>query len=192
MKCTWRAPAASHPRRARRVRLLTRRRSDLTGEELWGMTQLGYIPLKLLISTIRVLAGSDRRHQGGVPEFREGRDPRFDHPDLRRGAKQVFDRLKREAAALGAEDVVGIKTYIIELGTSLVEIFSVGTAVRKLTGVAVQTASLPARSHHSRQGYLATTVFGRLRPAVDARRRRDFGVPYGAPNVQELDSQDDP
>ena len=25
--------------------------SDLTGEELWGMTQLGYMPIKLLIST---------------------------------------------------------------------------------------------------------------------------------------------
>jgi hypothetical protein len=25
--------------------------SDLTGEELWGMTQLGYAPIKLLIST---------------------------------------------------------------------------------------------------------------------------------------------
>jgi uncharacterized protein YbjQ (UPF0145 family) len=60
--------------------------------------------------------------------------------------EQVFDRLKREAAALGAEEVVGIKTYIIELGTSLVEIFSVGTAVRKLPGVGVQTATLPAQA----------------------------------------------
>jgi hypothetical protein len=41
---------------------------------------------------------------------------------------------------------VGIKTYIIELGTSLIEIFSVGTAVRKLAGIGVQTASLPAQA----------------------------------------------
>jgi uncharacterized protein YbjQ (UPF0145 family) len=70
--------------------------SDLTGEELWGMTQL--------------------------------------------------DRLKSEAAALNADEVVGIKTYIIELGSSLVEIFAVGTAMRKMTGVAVQTANLPAQA----------------------------------------------
>ena len=60
--------------------------------------------------------------------------------------EQVFERLKREAAALGAEEVIGIKTYIIELGSSLVEIFSVGTAMRKLPGIAVQTASLPAQA----------------------------------------------
>jgi hypothetical protein len=58
--------------------------------------------------------------------------------------EHVFERLKREAAAAGAEEVVGIKTYIIELGSSLVEIFAVGTAVRKLPGIGVKTASLPA------------------------------------------------
>ena len=41
---------------------------------------------------------------------------------------------------------MGIETYVVELGTSLVEIFSVGTAVRKLQGVGVQTASLPAQA----------------------------------------------
>ncbi len=34
----------------------------------------------------------------------------------------VFDRLKSEAAALNADAVVGINTYIIELGSSMVEI----------------------------------------------------------------------
>ena len=60
--------------------------------------------------------------------------------------EHVFERLKREAAAAGAEEVVGIKTYIIELGSSLVEIFAVGTAVRKLPGIAVKTAALPAQA----------------------------------------------
>ena len=60
--------------------------------------------------------------------------------------EQVFDRLNREAAALNAEEVVGIKTYIVELGSSLVEIFAVGTAVRKLEGMGVKTAALPAQA----------------------------------------------
>jgi hypothetical protein len=42
--------------------------------------------------------------------------------------------------------VVGIKTYIIELGSNLIEIFAVGTAVRKLQGVGVKTAALPAQA----------------------------------------------
>jgi uncharacterized protein YbjQ (UPF0145 family) len=119
--------------------------SDLTGEELWGMTQLGYVPLKLLISTSVYSLGAIGGIKAAFQSFVKGEIP--DLTSLIYDAReQVFDRLKREAAALGAEEVVGIKTYIIELGTSLVEIFSVGTAVRKLPGVGVQTASLPAQA----------------------------------------------
>jgi Putative heavy-metal-binding len=60
--------------------------------------------------------------------------------------EHVFDRLKREATAVGAEEVVGIKTYIIELGSSLVEIFAVGTAIRKQPGMTVKTQTLPAQA----------------------------------------------
>ena len=60
--------------------------------------------------------------------------------------EQVFDRVNREAAALGAEEVVGIKTYIVELGSGLVEIFAVGTAIRKLPGLTVKTPTLPAQA----------------------------------------------
>ncbi len=42
--------------------------------------------------------------------------------------------------------MVGIKTYTVELGSSLVEIFAVGTAVRKLSGMTVQTAALAAQA----------------------------------------------
>ena len=119
--------------------------SDLTGEELWGMTQLGYVPLKLLISTSVYSLGAIGGIKAAFQSFVKGEIP--DLTSLIYDAReQVFDRLKREAAALGAEEVVGIKTYIIELGTSLVEIFSVGTAVRKLPGVGVQTATLPAQA----------------------------------------------
>jgi Putative heavy-metal-binding len=60
--------------------------------------------------------------------------------------EHVFDRLKSEAAAVGAEEVVGIKTYIIELGSSLVEIFAVGTAIRRQSGMTVRTQTLPAQA----------------------------------------------
>jgi uncharacterized protein YbjQ (UPF0145 family) len=119
--------------------------SDLTGEELWGMTQLGYIPLKLLISTSVYSLGAIGGIKAAFKSFARGEIS--DLTTLVYDAREhVFDRLKREAAALGAEEVVGIKTYIVELGTSLVEIFAVGTAVRKLQGVGVKTAALPAQA----------------------------------------------
>jgi uncharacterized protein YbjQ (UPF0145 family) len=119
--------------------------SDLTGEELWGMTQLGYIPIKLLISTSVYSLGAI----GGIKAAFKGfvRGEISDLTTLIYDAREhVFDRIKSEAATLAAEEVVGIKTYIIELGSNLVEIFAVGTAVRKMTGVGVQTANLPAQA----------------------------------------------
>jgi uncharacterized protein YbjQ (UPF0145 family) len=119
--------------------------SDLTGEELWGMTQLGYAPIKLLISTSVYSLGAI----GGIRAAFQGlvRGEISDLTTLVYDAREhVFDRLKNEAAALNAEEVVGIKTYIIELGSSLVEIFAVGTAVRKMSGMSVQTPNLPAQA----------------------------------------------
>jgi len=58
----------------------------------------------------------------------------------------VFERLKSEASAAGAEEVVGIKTYIVELGSGLVEVVAIGTAVRKIPGMGVQTSPLPAQA----------------------------------------------
>ena len=119
--------------------------SDLTGEELWGMTQLGYMPIKLLISTSVYSLGAI----GGIKAAFQSlvRGELGDLTTLIYEAReQVFERIKREAATLGAEEVVGIKTYIVELGPSLVEIFAVGTAVRTLPGMGVKTATLPAQA----------------------------------------------
>jgi uncharacterized protein YbjQ (UPF0145 family) len=119
--------------------------SDLTGEELWGMTQLGYMPIKLLISTSVYSLGAIGGIKAAFQSFVRGE--LGDLTTLIYDAREhVFDRLKNEASALGAEEVVGIKTYIVELGSSLVEIFAVGTAVRNFQGMAVKTPALPAQA----------------------------------------------
>jgi uncharacterized protein YbjQ (UPF0145 family) len=119
--------------------------SDLTGEELWGMTQLGYMPIKLLISTSVYSLGAIGGIRAALKSLVRGE--LGDLTTLIYDAReQVFERIKNEAAALGAEEVVGIKTYIVELGSSLIEIFAVGTAVRKLQGMTVNTPALPAQA----------------------------------------------
>jgi uncharacterized protein YbjQ (UPF0145 family) len=119
--------------------------SDLTGEELWGMSQLGYMPIKLLISTSVYSLGAIGGIKAAFRSFVKGEIG--DLTTLIYDAREhVFDRLKSEAAAVGAEEVVGIKTYIVELGSSLVEIFAVGTAIRKLPGMGVNTQTLPAQA----------------------------------------------
>jgi uncharacterized protein YbjQ (UPF0145 family) len=119
--------------------------SDLTGEELWGMAQLGYMPIKLLISTSVYSLGAIGGIKAAFRSFVKGEIG--DLTTLIYDAREhVFERLKREATAAGAEEVVGIKTYIIELGSNLVEIFAVGTAIRKLPGMGVKTQTLPAQA----------------------------------------------
>ena len=41
------------------------------------------------------------------------------------------------------EYVVGVKTYIAELGGGLVEFMAIGTAIKKVQGVAVASPALP-------------------------------------------------
>jgi uncharacterized protein YbjQ (UPF0145 family) len=119
--------------------------SDLTGEELWSMTSLGYAPIKLLISTSVYSLGAI----GGLKAMFKGfiKGEISDLTTLIYDAREnVFDRLQSEAAAVGAEEVVGIKTYIVELGSGLIEVVAVGTAVRKLPNFRVETPALPAQA----------------------------------------------
>lgn len=119
--------------------------SDLTGEELWAMTSLGYVPVKLLISTSVYSLGAI----GGIKALFKGfvKGEISDLTTLVYDAREhVFDRLKSEAADLGADEVVGIKTYVVELGSGLIELVAIGTAVRKLNNVKVESPSLPAQA----------------------------------------------
>lgn len=119
--------------------------SDLTGEELWAMTQLGLAPQKLLISTAVYSLGAI----GGLKAMFKGlvRGEVSDLTSMIYDAREhVFDRLKNDAAAVGADEVIGLKTYIIEIGVGLVEIVAIGTAMRKIAGLSVATPSLPAQA----------------------------------------------
>jgi uncharacterized protein YbjQ (UPF0145 family) len=119
--------------------------SDLTGEELWSMTSLGYAPIKLLISTSVYSLGTIGSMKAMFKGFVKGEIS--DLTTLIYDAREnAFDRLRKDAAAARAEEVVGIKTYIVELAPGLIEIIAVGTAVRKLPDFKVATPSLPAQA----------------------------------------------
>ena len=119
--------------------------SDLTGEELWAMSSLGYAPVKLLISASVYSLGSIGGLKAAFKAFVKGEIS--DLTTLIHDAREVaINRLKSEADALGAQDVVGVKTYIAEIGNNLVEFLAIGTAIKKIPGMAVQTPTLPAHA----------------------------------------------
>jgi len=119
--------------------------SDLTAEELWAMTQLGVAPIKLLISASIYSLGMAGGFKAMIKSFTRGEIS--DLTSLIHDAREsAIGRLKSEADALRADDVIGVKTYIAEIGNGLVEFLAVGTAVKRQSGLAVATPHLPAQA----------------------------------------------
>jgi uncharacterized protein YbjQ (UPF0145 family) len=115
--------------------------SELTGEELWNLTQLGYAPLRLLLGTSVYALGL----AGGISAFFQS----FARGEIDEVTRLVYDarencldHIRREADDLKADAVIGVKIFINELGAGLVEVMAIGTAIRKHAGVATQSDQL--------------------------------------------------
>ncbi len=119
--------------------------SDLTGEELWAMANLGYAPVKLLMSTSIYSLGFVGGFMAAFKSFAKGEVNEL--TTLIHDAREIaIDRIKTEADGLGAEDVVGVKTYIQEIGSGLVEFMAIGTAITKQKGMATLSQALPVHA----------------------------------------------
>jgi uncharacterized protein YbjQ (UPF0145 family) len=135
--------AAYHPNLSSRVRddPVT---SDLTCEEMWNVAKLGYMPLKLLLGTAVYSLGLI----GGLKAMFKGlaRGEISDLTSLIYDAREhAIGLLKTEAAEIGADDVLGIKTHIHEFG-GLLEFMAIGTAVKKVAGCQPKSEALPVQA----------------------------------------------
>ncbi len=118
--------------------------SDLTCEEMWNLTHLGYVPLKLVLGTAvyslgvvgGVLAAIKSLARGEISELTSLIYDAREH---------AIDLIRQEARALGADDVVGIKTHIHDLG-NLIEFMAIGTAVKRLSGITTVSPTLPPQA----------------------------------------------
>lgn len=118
---------------------------DLTNEELWNMVNIGYLPITLVMgvsvyslgfvggigSMLKSLAG------GNVDSLTEL---------LYEAREKALERVQRDAEKCGADEVVGVKTYIYDLGGGLVEFMAIGTAVKKVEGITTRTPDLPPQA----------------------------------------------
>jgi uncharacterized protein YbjQ (UPF0145 family) len=118
--------------------------SDLTNEEMWNLISIGYMPLKLVLGTAVYSLGVIGGIKAAFKSMARG-----EISDL---TTMVYDArehaiglIKQEADAIGADDVVGIKTYIHEIG-NLLEFMAIGTAVKQIPGMQTQTPTLPPRA----------------------------------------------
>jgi uncharacterized protein YbjQ (UPF0145 family) len=115
--------------------------SDLTPQEMWNLNKMGYAPLKLLIGTSVYSLGLI----GGVTSFFKS----FTKGEIPELSKLIYEArenalaiLNKEADAIGADEVVGVKTYIYQLGSGLIEFLAIGTAVKKVNGLTSKSEEL--------------------------------------------------
>jgi len=118
--------------------------SDLTCEELWNLTAMGYAPMKLVLATAVYSLGVVGNVKSLFKSFVRGEIS--DLTTLIYDAREhALDMLRKEADAIGADEVVGIKTHIHELG-NLIEFMAVGTAVKKMPGFKPVSPQLPPQA----------------------------------------------
>jgi uncharacterized protein YbjQ (UPF0145 family) len=118
--------------------------SDLTCEETWNLASMGFMPLKLVLGTAVYSLGLI----GGIKAMFKSlaRGEISDLTSLIYDAREhAIGLLKDEASAIGADDVVGIKTHIHDVG-GLIEFMAIGTAVKRIPGSAPLSPLLPVQA----------------------------------------------
>jgi uncharacterized protein YbjQ (UPF0145 family) len=48
---------------------------------------------------------------------------------------KALNMISQDAAACGADDVVGVKTYVYDFGGGIIELLVIGTAIKKMSNV---------------------------------------------------------
>lgn len=118
--------------------------SDLTAEEMWNLASLGYMPQKLVLGTAVYSLGL----VGGLKAMFKSlaRGEISDLTSLIYDAREhAIGLIKNEAQAIGADDVVGVRTHIHEMG-GLIEFMAIGTAVKKSPHAKTLSPQLPPQA----------------------------------------------
>jgi uncharacterized protein YbjQ (UPF0145 family) len=119
--------------------------SDMTAEETWNIAKLGYAPLKLVLGTSVYCLGFVGGVKSALKNLVKGEISAM--TQLIYGAReQSLKKVQDQAEEIGADDVLGIKTYIYDLGDGLIEFLAIGTAVKKVPGLATRSSQLPPQT----------------------------------------------
>lgn len=115
--------------------------SDMTNEEMWNMINIGYMPIRLVMGVSVYSLGI----VGGIKSlFKSMVRGEVDVLTslLYEAREKALDRLQLDARHHGADEVVGVKIHVYELGGGLIEFLAIGTAVKQMPGIATRTQVL--------------------------------------------------
>jgi uncharacterized protein YbjQ (UPF0145 family) len=119
--------------------------SHLTCQEMWNLIRLGYMPIRLVLGVSVYSLGIT----GGIAAFFRG----LSRGEISQLTTLIYDarenailQIAKEADACGADEVVGIKTFISQLGSNMIEFMAVGTACKKMEGLSTRSEQLPPQA----------------------------------------------
>ena len=119
--------------------------SDLTNEEMWNLANMGMMPLRLVLGVSVYSLGM----VGGITSAFKS----LVRGEINELTSLVYDarhnaiaKVQADAAAAGADDVVGLKTYVYQLGGGLLEFMAIGTAVKRMDGARTLSEQLPPQA----------------------------------------------
>ena len=119
--------------------------SDLTNQEMWNVIRQGYCPIRLVLGVSVYSVGLAGSFSSLFRSFVSG--------EIKEMTSLIYDarenaiaKIARDAEACGADDVVGVRTYIKNLNSGVVEFMAIGTAVKKIPGIETLSESLPPQA----------------------------------------------
>lgn len=119
--------------------------SDMTNEELWNMVNLGYLPIRLVMGVSVYSLGLTSGILSGLKSLAGGQVDTLTEL-LYEAREKALERIEQDAEECGADEVIGIKTRVYDLGGGLVEFMVIGTAVRKVDGITTRQPQLPPQA----------------------------------------------
>lgn len=119
--------------------------SDMTNIEMWNMANMGYAPMKLLLGTSVYSLGLVGGITSTLKSFFRGEINELTRL-IYAARENALGLINEEAKAIGADDVVGVKTYVYQLGNGLIEFLAIGTAVKKSSRIKTESTQLPPQA----------------------------------------------
>jgi uncharacterized protein YbjQ (UPF0145 family) len=118
--------------------------SDLTGQETWNMASMGYFPVRMVLATAVYSLGVVGGLMSALKSFSRGEVNELTTL-IYEAREHALGMIAAEANSIGADDVIGIKTHIHDMG-NFVEFMAIGTAVKRHPAAKTETPTLLAQA----------------------------------------------
>lgn len=115
--------------------------SDLTNEEMWNVVHAGYYPVKLVLGVSVFSVGFAGGFKAMMKSFVRGEIKELTYM-IYQARVRALAMIQEDAQSCGADDVVGVKTYVYDFGGGVVELLAIGTAIKRFPNIAPLSGQL--------------------------------------------------